>query len=594
MSSAISHLLHVNGLQAYRRWKDFAIDAVMVNRPRWPRAVCASPNFIFGSMKGKEDNMNGCLNRKPETFRMIVGVLIYAMVVFPVWGSTSWSAPASTGEAAEMSAEQKQNLVQQGVDLYKQGNHDQAQKNLEQARTVFPENYAAPYYLGLIYLDQGKRSAAIAQWRQYVQMDPKGENALRIRKNLTSLLREEARESARLAVANEAALTRSPAAEDTVAISAFNNLGSEDIKPLGKGMAALLIHDLSRFPDLQVVERVRLQALLQEMKMGTSGLVSAGTAPRVGKLLKAKHVTSGTLADLEKESLQIASALVDADQSARVQNQEAQGQLKEFYELEKKIACQIVQDLGRSCDDAPPGFYRIHTKSLAALTAFSVGLNYLDEENFDQARASFQKAVEEDPSFELAQQSLLDTPVPAMQYGGTGMGTTTEMIAMADARGVPADAAGTAIVVGSGETAGGVGVLPALGVIGGAGTLVALAAGNGGSSGGCVSADTGSSAQQPSPTSPEEWTSFTEPTVPSPADNVTVWVDVNAEGATVEYIVVGVPNQYRDTGSQVSTSDGTISFMIPASEDEVVTYTVTAMVPEWGTSYVRDFVYNFQ
>jgi tetratricopeptide (TPR) repeat protein len=383
-----------------------------------------------------------------------------------------------------MSAREKQDLVGQGVEQYKQGKHDQAQKNLEQARTVYPENYAAPYYLGLIYLEQGKRSAAIAQWRQYVRMDPKSENALRIRKNLTLLLREEARDSARLAVANEAALIRSPAAENTVAISAFNNLGSDTIKPLGKGMAALLIHDISQFPDLQVVERVRLQALLKEMKLGTSGLVAADTAPRVGKLLKARHVTSGSLADLEKESLQIASALVDADQAARVRSQEAQGQLKKFYELEKDIACQIVKDLGRSCDDAPPAFYKTHTKSLAALLAFSVGLNYLDEDNYDQARASFQSAVEEDPSFELAQQSLLDTPVPGMQFGGTGMGTTEEMIAMADARGLSAKAAGTAIAGGSGAAGGGVGVLPAVGLIGGAGALAAVAANSGGSDGG--------------------------------------------------------------------------------------------------------------
>jgi Tfp pilus assembly protein PilF len=538
--------------------------------------------------------MNGFLKRKQKRIRIVAGVLIYCMAVFPVLTSTGWSAPAPGQETVEMSAREKQDLVQQGVEQYKQGKHNQAQKNLEQARTVFPENYAAPYYLGLIYLKQGKRSAAITQWRQYIQMDPKGENALRIRKNLTLLLREEARDSARLAVANEAALINSPAAENTVAISAFNNLGSDNIQPLGKGMAALLIHDISRFPELQVVERIRLQALLKEMKLGTSGLVAADTAPRVGKLLKAKHVTSGSLADLEKESLQIASALVDADKSARVQNQEAQGQLKKFYELEKDIACQIVEDLGRSCDDAPPAFYKTHTKSLAALTAYSVGLNYFDEENYDQARASFQSAVEQDPSFELAQEALLATPVPAMQYGGTGMGTTAEMIAMADAYGVPADAAGTATVAGSGGSAGGVGILPVVGIIGGVGAVAGIAANSGGSSGGGTSSANDNSPSQPTPSPYEDWRSWTDPEAPSPFQDATVWVDVNVEGVTAAYAVSGYPNGYRDSGSGVSASDGTISFRIPGDEFDLITYTVTVSVPEWGTSYVRDFVYNFQ
>jgi Tfp pilus assembly protein PilF len=428
--------------------------------------------------------MNGFLKGKQKTFRIVAGGLIYCLAVFPLWGSTCWSAPAPVRETMEMSAREKQDLVRQGVEQYKQGNYEQAQKNLEQVGAVFPENYAVPYYLGLIYLEQGKRSATIAQWRQYVEMAPESENAMRIRKNLTTLLREEARESARMAVANEAALICSPAVEDTVAISTFNNLGSEDIRPLGKAMAALLIHDLSQVPDLQVVERVRLQALLKEMKLGTSGLVAADTAPRVGKLLKAKHVTSGTLADLEKESLQIASALVDADRAAGIENQEAQGQLKKFYDLEKDIACQIVEDLDRSCDDAPPAFHKIHTKSLAALLLFGAGLNYLDEENDDQARASFQKAVVEDPSFELAQEALLDTPAPALQFGAGAAGTTAEMIAMADVHGVSAGAAGTAIVAGVGKTAGGVGVLPAVGLIAGGAAVVGIAANAGDSDGG--------------------------------------------------------------------------------------------------------------
>lgn len=466
--------------------------------------------------------MNGFLNRTQRTFRTINLALIYCMVVVPYSGSVAWSAPTPTGEIVEASVQEKEKLVQQGVENYRQGHHIHAQKKLEHARTVFPENYAAPYYLGLIYLKKGQRSAAISQWRQYVAMDPGSENALRIRKNLTVLLREEAKESARLAMANEAALIRQPADEDTLAISTFKNLGSENIKPLGKGMSALLIHDLSLVPGLSVVERVQLQALLEEMKLGTTGLVTAESSAKVGKLLKAKHVTSGSLADLEKENLQIASAMVDADEMAAVSTQQAQGELKKFYDLEKEIACQIVEDLGKDCDKAPPAFHKIHTKSLAALIFFGVGLDYLDRSKYDPARDAFQKALDEDASFELAQQALLDTPVPGMQYmaetgGGagtgtaagaatvagvgaanrtTGIGTDDEMIAMASAHGVSADMAGTAMSKGGGgspDVAEGVGIVPVVGLVAGVATVagVAVAAGDSSSSSSGSPVDTG-------------------------------------------------------------------------------------------------------
>ena len=442
--------------------------------------------------------MNRFLNRKQKTFRSIVGVLIYCMVVFPCMGATCWSASAPAGETVALSAQEKENLVRLGVDQYEQGELGQAKKNLELAETLFPENYAAPYYLGLIYLKQGERTAAISQWRQYVKMDPKSENAMRIRKNLTLLLLEEARDSAKTAVANEAVLTRLPADDNTVAVGAFTNLGSEKIGPLGKGITALLIHDLSQVPDLQLVERVQLQALLQEMQFGTSGTVTAETAPKVGKLLKAKLVSTGSLADLEEDSLQIASTLMDADDMTTVGTQGAQGELITFFTLEKQIACQIIEDLGKDCNTVPVEFHKIQTKSLAAMILFGTGLDLMDQEQYDQAREAFQKALNEDPSFELAQQYLLNTPVPEMQFmtdpagvsgtkavEGAGIGTTEEMIAMAAAHGVSADAAGQSTAVGTALTTGatgGVGVGTTIGIVVGGAALagVAVAAGSSG------------------------------------------------------------------------------------------------------------------
>jgi tetratricopeptide (TPR) repeat protein len=423
--------------------------------------------------------MTKFMKRRQKLFRGIVCVMIYCMVGFPVFTTTGFSATAPAEETVKLSKKEKKKLVEQGVAQYKQGERAQAKKTLEQAKAVFPANYAVPYYLGLIYLEEGQRSAAIAEWQQYVLMDTKSENSLKIRKHLTLLLREEAKESAKQALANEASLLQGPADDNTVAISTFKNLGSENLGPLGKGMAALLIHDLSQVPDLQVVERVKLQALLQEMNLGTSGLVDPKTAPKLGKLLKARHVTTGNLADMEKENMQIASALVDAEKMDRINTQEAQGALKRFYDLEKEIACEIIEDLGRDCDKMPGAFGKIHTKSLVALTSFGVGLDYLDQEKYDDAREAFQKALDEDPKFDLAEQALMATPVAAMLLMGT-----SETISGLSSSGFSSAAAGSAVVggVGIGTTAA---VVAAI-----AGGAAAAASGGGGSSGSSSSTST--------------------------------------------------------------------------------------------------------
>ena len=423
--------------------------------------------------------MTRFLNRKKKVFRSIVGVLIYCMMLFPTFNSICSSAMKSAEENVKLSKKEKEKLVDQGVTQFQKGERNRAKETLEHAKEVFSSNYAVPYYLGLIYLEEGRRSDAIAQWQQYVLMDPKSEDSLKIRKYLTLLIREEAVEYAKQAVANEAALLRGPVADNTVAVTTFKNLGSENLVTLGKGMSAMLIHDLSQVPDLQVVERVKLQALLQEMNLGTSGLVDQKTAPKVGKLLKSKHVTTGSLADLEKENLQIVSALVDTEQMDRIDTQEAQGALKRFYDLEKTIACSIIEDLGRDCGKMPGAFGKIHTKSLAALTAFSVGLNYLDQEKYDEAREAFQKAINEDPEFDLAKETLESTPPSAMLFMNTSQMISTLSVSASMSGTLSAAAAGTAVAGGGGVGVVGItsAVLAGAALAGGA---VALGGGGGG------------------------------------------------------------------------------------------------------------------
>jgi tetratricopeptide (TPR) repeat protein len=389
------------------------------------------------------------LNRRQTMFIGIVCLMIYCMIGYPISNvidvgatepanismeqsrfsshptSTSFrtaqvfpemfeKTPPPAEETVKLSEKEREKPVEQGVAQYEEGERDRAKKTFEYAKEVFPSNYTVPYYLGLIYLEEGLRSDAIAEWQQYILMDPKSEDSLKVRKYLTLLIREEAVEYAQQAVANETTLLRGPVDDNTVVVTTFNNLGSENLEPLGKGMAAMLIHDLSQVPDLQVVERVKLQALLEEMNLGTSGLVDQKTAPKLGKLLKSKHVATGSLTDLEKENLQIFSVVIDAEQIGSIDSLGVQGALKEFYHLEKMIACIIIENLGRDCNKMPDAFGKIHTKSLAALTAFSVGLDYLDQEKYDEAREEFQKALDEDPKFDLAEEALMSTPLTSM------------------------------------------------------------------------------------------------------------------------------------------------------------------------------------
>ncbi|MCD6262151.1 MAG: hypothetical protein J7J52_03915 [Deltaproteobacteria bacterium] len=69
-----------------------------------------------------------------------------------------------------------------------------------------------------------------------------------------------------------------------------NRTGNENLSVLEKGLAVMLISDLSQIEGLQVLERIRLQTLLDELNLSVSDLVDSQTTVRMGKLMGAKYL----------------------------------------------------------------------------------------------------------------------------------------------------------------------------------------------------------------------------------------------------------------------------------------------------------------
>ena len=105
--------------------------------------------------------------------------------------------------------------------------------------------------------------------------------------------------SASLTLGASVSGAQAPAADSraTVAVlPSFDNgsvVNHADYDALGKGIADVLITELSANTALRVVERDKIQALIDEQNLGASGRVDKATAVKVGKLLGAHHVITG-------------------------------------------------------------------------------------------------------------------------------------------------------------------------------------------------------------------------------------------------------------------------------------------------------------
>src|SRR5687768_14231382 len=85
----------------------------------------------------------------------------------------------------------------------------------------------------------------------------------------------------------------------TVAVLYFDYQGkNEELALLKKGLAQMLISDLSASDAYVVVERDRLEDVLAELKLGQSKAVDAKTAAKIGKLLGARFLIMGGYFDV--------------------------------------------------------------------------------------------------------------------------------------------------------------------------------------------------------------------------------------------------------------------------------------------------------
>ncbi len=79
-----------------------------------------------------------------------------------------------------------------------------------------------------------------------------------------------------------------------------NSTGLSQYDGLGSVLAEVITAKFSEVEGIRLVEREKLEALLEEMKLGASGAIDARTAARIGNLLGAQVITVGTFTKIGK------------------------------------------------------------------------------------------------------------------------------------------------------------------------------------------------------------------------------------------------------------------------------------------------------
>lgn len=335
-----------------------------------------------------------------------------------------------------------------GIAYYKAARWADARAALQRARELAPNDGVVALYLGMAAEQQGDLPAARAAYTSYLTVGKTSRARAELRKRLAALTQQEVRAAAKQALVAEQQAGTQPGDAKTIAVLPLRFSGTDSsLVPLERGVAELLVTDLSRSRQLTIVERERMQALLDEMALSRQQQADASTSVRAGRLIRAGRIVSGQISQLPDRRLGLATAVTDVPTARTTGGAQGDDQLDALFTLEKRVALQLFDALGvtltpqeRAAVDERP------TRSLAAFLAYSNGLAAEDRADFDAASRLYGQAVQLDPSFRVAAEKQQHAAAAAQGQGitpprieATLAGTLEGGIADAAGRGIASE-----------------------------------------------------------------------------------------------------------------------------------------------------------
>ncbi|MEO8453135.1 MAG: CsgG/HfaB family protein [Gemmatimonadota bacterium] len=320
-------------------------------------------------------------------------------------------------------------ITRLGVAYYDARQYDRARDVLRASYALRP-SVAAGIYLALSFEGLVAFDSAMAGYRRVAGLKLSGAERTDVENRLVLLTRERLRTEARRAVAHERELAAAAPEPNTIAVLPWQYLGAdENLRPLERGVAHLVVTDLGKVSRLRLLEREQVQALIDELALAASDRVERTTAARSGRLLRAAQVVQGTVREVtQTANLRLDAAIVNTTTQSVAATGTASDRLQQLFQMEKQLVFQLLDRLGIALTAAERrAITERPTSDLQAFLAFSRGLEAEDRGNYRLAAQEFNAAVARDPNFQAARTRAAS----ALRLSAAGGGTAARLVELA-------------------------------------------------------------------------------------------------------------------------------------------------------------------
>ncbi|HRR07599.1 MAG TPA: CsgG/HfaB family protein [Rhodothermales bacterium] len=195
----------------------------------------------------------------------------------------------------------------------------------------------------------------------------------------------------------------------TIAVMDFHNASittdAARYDRLQVGLPQLMMFQFQQNVNLKVVERARLDWLMQEAKIQNDpASFDVSQAVRVGKMLGAHSVVFGTFIVLDKNRVRIAARLVKVETSEILLTENMEGKPADIMALSDQLALRLARRINEN--QAIKMAAANPTNSLDAMLAYAEGLEVYHTQGPDLALEKFKLAVQLDGRFEQAKEKI--------------------------------------------------------------------------------------------------------------------------------------------------------------------------------------------
>ena len=288
------------------------------------------------------------------------------------------------------------------------GRASQAYEVLEEAYAWRPHDPQVLFYWGMATERVGRLAQAMALYAQYSTVPEESDYRSLMEGRYAWLQRQQAQMDAMRIMSREIEEIGGHGLDEdsmeTIAVIPLEFIGgSEQYQALGRGIAETVSTNLSAIDRLRVVERVRLQAILNELALAESKYIADESAPRTGRLLGAGRLVGGNYL-VEADELRLNVTLARLDAGDHVPGlRELESRIDDIFDFIREITFSVVDRLGiELTPDEAAAIEEVPTEDLQAFLAFSRGLIEEERGNFQGAAQHFQEAQVIDPGFEAA------------------------------------------------------------------------------------------------------------------------------------------------------------------------------------------------